>query len=144
MTETFRSFRNSENPDYDFFKSTPAHTRQRDTSNRKAFAVGDKSRARLAAMTGFSAKACTPLDEARATTMTLADWMARYGKPEPKSRFKCCLSRLTPDKRLHGGCLTLFGEQMAGTTMRQAVFARRGGGTNQFVAAKYLADGEGR
>ena len=138
MSAPFKAYRNGDNPDYDFFKSTPANTHMRTTSNRKAFVVAPS---RLGAMTGISAAGCKPLDEERTKMMTLADWAQRYGQPGAKSRFKCCLSRLTPDNRLHGGCLTLFGEQMSGGKMSQAVFARKGGGTNQMVAAKYLASG---
>ena len=86
MSAPFKAYRNGDNPDYDFFKSTPANTHMRTTSNRKAFVVAPS---RLGAMTGISAAGCKPLDEERTKTMTLADWAQRYGQPGAKSHLPC-------------------------------------------------------
>ena len=123
----------SSKPDWDLFMSTPAHRVRRDPSMKK-FRVPQH---KLAELTALKDSGCAEPDPDRPLA-SVSDWLGRYGAPSPKSRFRCCLSRKTPDHRLYGGSLTLYSEQVSTPTMRNAVFARKGGGTNQFTAAAFM------
>ena len=125
-------------PAWDLFVSSPAR-RVRRNADMKRFRVPQRL---LADYTALKEGACGTLDPER-TPQSMTDWFVLYGRPEPKSRFACCQSRKTPDNRLYGGSLTLYGEQCSGGTMRTAVFQRKGGGTNQFTAAKHMQSGKG-
>eukprot|EP00937_MAST-01D_sp_MAST-1D-sp2_P006618 g6618.t1 len=128
-------------PSWDLFVSTPAH-RVRRSEGMKSWKLERGSAARaqkLQAMTSIKLDGCHELDrDPKRQPTSIADWFERYGRPEPKSRFACCKSRLTPDNRLFGGSLTLYSEECSGGTMRTQVFRRKGGGTNQFVGHKAM------
>jgi hypothetical protein len=87
----------------------------------------------MSQLTGLSVLGCTPKRDDDPEILSFDDWFKNFGTVSDKGRHKSYQSRRLCDGQFYGGALTGACPNFKG--MGPNIYRRKGGGTNQFVAA---------